>query len=337
MRTIIIIFLIFPSQSNTKSLQAKPLSNVQNSISKLVDKLVNRLLKVQSPVQTHLDKTVFAKTHYDPSHGGLCTRPQFRIPHSLFPVAYFPLIVPQSLLPSSHSLVHSRARESAGASLPIFTNESFARMQQYKATGDGKVLGRRWLLAHAAGIGGSVLAGVTAPRATQASISTDDEWPLWPALPLAPFSKRKTIFRDAGPGVWMFDQLSPGLGYITTPMRMTVIAMEAGGLFVYAPVAPTRECLALLQPLIERSGPIKYIILPSAAIEHKVLAGPFARAFPSAEFWTTDQQYSLPADLPPEYLGFPRWTKQLPPSGQGLGLWSGEFEHEVLATLWKPS
>ena len=45
-----------------------------------------------------------------------------------------------------------------------------------------------------------------------------------------------------------------------------------GGLFVYAPVAATRECLALLQPLIDAHGPIKYIVLPAVAVEHKVRA-----------------------------------------------------------------
>lgn len=41
---------------------------------------------------------------------------------------------------------------------------------------------------------------------------------------------------------------------------------------MYAPVAATRECLALLQPLIDAHGPIKYIVLPAVAVEHKVRA-----------------------------------------------------------------
>jgi hypothetical protein len=48
--------------------------------------------------------------------------------------------------------------------------------------------------------------------------------------------------------------------------------MCAGGLFVYAPVAATRECLALLQPLIDAHGPVKHIVLPAVAVEHKVSA-----------------------------------------------------------------
>ena len=119
---------------------------------------------------------------------------------------------------------------------------------------------------------------------------------------------------EAVPGkVWTFDQLL-GVFYVHVPIRMTVIAMEQGGLFVYAPVAPTRECLALLQPLIDQYGPVKYIVLPSVAVEHKVNAGPFARAFPAAEFFAVDQQYSFPIPLPSAFLGLPRWTKPLPRS-----------------------
>jgi len=164
-----------------------------------------------------------------------------------------------------------------------------------------------------------------------ASISEDAQWRLWAALPIAPYSNRKPIRREVGPSVWMFEQIF-GFGYIHVPIRMTVVGMKSGGLFVYAPVAPTRECLALIQPLISQFGPIRYIVLPSAAVEHKVLAGPFAHAFPSAEFFATDMQFSLPIDLPSEFLGFPTWTKPLPQCSDGLGLWGGEFQHEVLTT-----
>ena len=38
-------------------------------------------------------------------------------------------------------------------------------------------------------------------------------------------------------GVWCFEQLI-GIYYVHVPIRMTVLRLEAGGLFVYAPVAP---------------------------------------------------------------------------------------------------
>ena len=84
-----------------------------------------------------------------------------------------------------------------------------------------------------------------------------------------------------------------------------------------------------MQPLIDDYGPVKYIVLPSVAVEHKVNAGPFARAFPSAEFYAVDQQYSFPIPLPSLFLGLPRWTKPLPRSSEGLDLWGGELEHDA--------
>eukprot|EP00802_Teleaulax_amphioxeia_P015917 Tamp_16018.p1 GENE.Tamp_16018~~Tamp_16018.p1 ORF type:complete len:495 (+),score=46.36 Tamp_16018:132-1487(+) len=192
---------------------------------------------------------------------------------------------------------------------------------------------RRSALSHAAAVGVGALAGaaVTAPGAASAAISADAEWPLWPALPVAPYSRRKTVRREVGPNVWAFDQFI-GIYYVHVPIRMTVIAMESGGLFVYAPVAATRECLALLQPLIDAHGPVKHIVLPAVAVEHKVLAGPFARRFPDAEFYAVDQQYSFPLPLPNSFLGLPSWTKALPASSKGLSapLFGGEFDFEVL-------
>lgn len=188
---------------------------------------------------------------------------------------------------------------------------------------------RRGLLAAAAA--GATIAAL--PRAAQASIGRSSNWPLWPALPLAPYGKRKTLLREAVPGrVWTFEQML-GVFYVHVPIRMTVVRMDSGGLFVYAPVAPTEECLALLQPLIDAHGPIRYIVLPSVAPEHKVLAGPFARQFPKAELYTTDRQYAFPLNLPGVYLGFPRIVKPLPQSSKGdvgAEMFGGEFDFEVL-------
>ena len=203
---------------------------------------------------------------------------------------------------------------------------AFATKTQLRPPGVG--LGRRATLGKAAAVGASALTAAACPGAAQAVITQDSQWPLWLALPVAPYSRRKTIRREVGPGVWAFDQLI-GIYYVHVPIRMTVVRLESGGLFVYAPVAPTKECLSLLQPLIDAHGPIRYIVLPSVAVEHKVNAGPFARAFPDAEFYAVDQQYSFPVPLPSLFLGLPRWTKPLPRSSEGLGMWGGELDHEV--------
>jgi hypothetical protein len=49
-----------------------------------------------------------------------------------------------------------------------------------------------------------------------------------------------------------------------------------------------------IRDLEKRFGPVKHVILPSAALEHKVLAGPFARKFSKSQLWVTPNQYSFP-------------------------------------------
>jgi len=191
-------------------------------------------------------------------------------------------------------------------------------------------ISRRTAMASAAAVSLSLaISGQSAPAV--ASMEGTD-WALWPALPLAPYGERKTVMREAVAGkAYVFDQML-GVFYVHVPIRMSVIAMDAGGLFIFAPIAPTKECLALLQPLIDEHGPVKHIVLPSVAPEHKVLAGPFARTFPQAEFWMTDGQYSFPIDLPPSWLGLParRINVLQRSSRDGARPFGDEFEHEVL-------
>lgn len=73
--------------------------------------------------------------------------------------------------------------------------------------------------------------------------------------------------------LWNFEQ-KQGILYIHVPIRMTVYRMTTQrGLFVYAPVAPTAECLRLLRELEEEYGEVRHIVLPTVAVEHKPLSG----------------------------------------------------------------
>jgi len=58
-----------------------------------------------------------------------------------------------------------------------------------------------------------------------------------------------------------------GFFNVTTPIRATVVRLADGRLWVHAPVAPTKECLRLLNEL---GGEVAYIVLPTTAFEHKV-------------------------------------------------------------------
>ena len=193
---------------------------------------------------------------------------------------------------------------------------------------------RRSFLSRIALTTSSIATATIAPSQAQAVITEESNWPLWTALPVAPFNRRRTIRYEVGPGVYAFDQMI-GIYYVHVPIRMSVMAVHQNdpskrGLVVYAPVAPTKECLSLLQELIDQYGPVRDIIDPSTAVEHKVNAGPFARAFPDANFYVTDKQYAFPLNLPDSFLGLPYWTKPLPRTSRGTDLWGGELEHEVL-------
>ena len=130
-------------------------------------------------------------------------------------------------------------------------------------------------------------------------------WPWWPLLPLYPYGNRCTIRRALIPGhVWSFEQLQ-GIFHVVVPIRMVVVSVP-GGLLAYAPVAPTRTCLALMRELEAIHGPLLAIVLPSSSgLEHKLPVPAFARAFPGAAVWVTPKQWSFPLNLPLRTLGFP--------------------------------
>lgn len=62
-------------------------------------------------------------------------------------------------------------------------------------------------------------------------------------FPLGPFLKRPTIRKEIVRGsIWGFEQpQSLGGSNVTTNIRMTVVRLQSGGLWVHAPIAPTRE------------------------------------------------------------------------------------------------
>lgn len=87
-------------------------------------------------------------------------------------------------------------------------------------------------------------------------------------FPLGPLFSRQTIRRQVEKDIWCFEQTQALESFsVFTPVRMTVIRLKNGGLWVHSPVAPTEECIALLNEL---GGPVEYIVLPTFAYEHKV-------------------------------------------------------------------
>lgn len=159
----------------------------------------------------------------------------------------------------------------------------------------------------------------------------DYNWPFWPLLPIYPYGRRRTLCREIIPNqIWVFEQIQ-GIFYVVTPVRMTIIRLREGGLFVYAPVAPTQECLVQLRKLEQEFGEVKYIILPtSSGLEHKVFVGPFARHCPEAQVFVSPKQWSFPLNLPLSWLGLPSQRTQKLPLKSTDAPFGDEFDYAIL-------
>ncbi|XGV97441.1 MAG: DUF4336 domain-containing protein [Leptolyngbya sp. BL-A-14] len=162
----------------------------------------------------------------------------------------------------------------------------------------------------------------------------DWAWRFWLTVPLYPYSQRRTlrteVIKDT---IWTFDQIQ-GIFYVVVPIRMTVIKLEAGGLLVYAPVAPTPECLRLVNELVAVHGDVKYIILPTiSGVEHKVFVGPFARRFANAQVFVAPHQWSFPLNLPLSWLGLPAKRTHVLPDDSRKTPFADEFDYAILGPI----
>lgn len=174
-------------------------------------------------------------------------------------------------------------------------------------------------------------AGKPKPQKSISATASDWNWKYWFTLPIYPYGKRRTLRQEVVKDqIWTFDQLQ-GILYTAVPIRMTIVKLAAGGLLVYAPVAPTKECLRLVNELVAQHGDVKYIIHPtSSGLEHKVFAGPFARCFAKAQVFVAPNQWSFPLNLPLSWLGFPLGRTQLLPIDSRQAPFADEFDYAVL-------
>ena len=147
-------------------------------------------------------------------------------------------------------------------------------------------------------------------------------------FPLVPLLSRRTTRTELVPGqVWAFEQ-EQGIGFglgVSTNVRMTVIKLRDGSLWVHDPIAPTEECVELLK---EIGGEVKHACLSTTQYEHKIFAPAFTRKFPKCELWIVPGQFSFPLPLPNAFLGlFPKGTLGDPSKPPP---WSDEIETELL-------
>ncbi len=162
----------------------------------------------------------------------------------------------------------------------------------------------------------------------------DFSWSFWFTLPLYPYSKRRTIRKEVVKDtIWTFDQLQ-GIFYVVVPIRMTVVKLNTGGLLVYAPVAPTPECIRLVNEIVAEHGDVKYIILPTVSgLEHKVFVGPFARRFRQAQVFVAPKQWSFPLNLPLSWLGLPPERTQVLLEDSSKTPFADQFDYAILGPI----
>jgi hypothetical protein len=101
-----------------------------------------------------------------------------------------------------------------------------------------------------------------------------------------PFRNRATFRYDLGRNMWALEQLL-AFQNVTATIRTNVVRMADGGLWVHGPQWPTGEFLALLDEL----GPVRHVVLPCNALEHKAPVKDFVKRYPQATVWISPGQY----------------------------------------------
>lgn len=140
------------------------------------------------------------------------------------------------------------------------------------------------------------------------------DYGLWGILPIGTYKQKKTILETIIPNqIWTLEQKF-GILNVQVPLRMTIIKLNSGGLLVYNPIAATPECIDYIRQIeYETKSYVKYIVVGSVALEHKVYGGVFAQKFPKATVYLTPGQYSYPIALSEPLLGYPIGrTKMIP-------------------------
>uniref|UniRef100_A0A7S3W955 Uncharacterized protein n=2 Tax=Choreotrichia TaxID=141411 RepID=A0A7S3W955_9SPIT len=101
-----------------------------------------------------------------------------------------------------------------------------------------------------------------------------------------PLSARATYRYELGREAWALEQLLT-FANVSATIRTIVVRMKDGGLWVDGPQYPTGEYCRLLDEL----GPVKHVVLPCSALEHKAPMAPFVKRYPKASVWVSPGQY----------------------------------------------
>lgn len=121
-------------------------------------------------------------------------------------------------------------------------------------------------------------------------------------------------------GLWVVDSGPQKVLGLALPIRMTVLRLGDGTLWLHSPVRHTPA----LQKALCALGPVRHLVAPGTA--HWAHLSPWRKAVPAAIVWTApgvlDRARGQGVDFGPR----PRVLEASPPPS-----WEAEMEHEVLA------
>jgi hypothetical protein len=142
----------------------------------------------------------------------------------------------------------------------------------------------------------SAAGGALATGAVDAPVDPRSYFQDVPTLfaPLYGEDSRETRLIEIVPGeVYALEQ-NLALGPLETPLRCVVVKLKDGTTWVHAPLAPTNEFFELAESV----GPVKHVVVPTYALEHKIFAKPALERWPSAKLWVAPGQFSFPVNVP---------------------------------------
>jgi len=119
------------------------------------------------------------------------------------------------------------------------------------------------------------------------------------------------MLRQFAPDVWISEQPQRYLG-VELGIRMTVVRVANGGLFVHSPI----RLVPALRSELEAIAPVRFIVAPNRF--HHLFAAEFARSWPEAELYCAPGLEKKRPDLKGVVLG------DDPPAG-----WAGSIDQIV--------
>src|SRR5690348_283605 len=89
------------------------------------------------------------------------------------------------------------------------------------------------------------------------------------------------MLKALGPDIWTADGGNVSFFGIAYPTRMAVVRLADGGLWVWSPIALSRE----IEDAVVALGPVRHLVSPNKL--HHLFLGEWSARFPDAKLWGT--------------------------------------------------